>query len=501
MLVPTEFARLAVIHGTVATVSDPHEIANVLGLPGVEFMIENARQSPFKFAFGAPSCVPATPFETSGATLGPEEVDVLLRREEVRCLSEVMNWPGVVAAEPMVMRKIHLAQRYEKPVDGHAPGLRGRDLDAYLAAGITTDHECVALEEGREKLARGMKLSIREGSAARNFDALAPLIEEFPERCMLCTDDLHPDDLERAHLDVLVRRAMRRGLDPMQVLRAASLNPVRHYRLPVGLLQQGDPADLVVVDDLDAFQILETYIDGRRVAARGESLLPHVSVEPINRFAATPRRMEDFAVRHSGGRLSVIEAVDEQVLTNHVRAIPVVAAGEVVSDPVTDVLKLVVVNRYADAPPAVGFIKGFGLKLGALASSVGHDSHNLLAVGVSDEDLCAAVNLVIGCRGGLAVVSPQGSEVLPLPVAGLMSTEEGALVARRYRRLEQAAKGLGSPLRSPLMTLSFMALLVSPSLKLGDRGLFDVEQGRFLPLFGEPDASAPEVRRPRSPLL
>jgi adenine deaminase len=489
MLVPTEFARLAVVHGTVAVVADPHEIANVLGMRGVQFMMDNARRSPFKFAFGAPSCVPATSCETAGAVLGPEEVESLLQRDEIKCLGEVMSWSGVFAGDPVPMSKIRLARRYGKPVDGHAPQLRGRELEAYVEAGITTDHECVALDEGREKLGKGMTLILREGSAAQNFDSLAPLIEDFPDRCMLCTDDLHPDDLARGHIDVLVRRALHRGLDPMKILRAASLNPIRHYGLEVGLLQEGDPADLIVADDLDAFRILETYIDGRQVAARGESHLPQVAVETLNRFAATAKRTADFATPHGGNALNVIEALDGQLFTNHIQASPALADDRVVSDVDADVLKFVVVNRYEDAPPAIGFLKGFGLEAGAIASSVGHDSHNVLAVGVSDEDLCTAVNLVIEQRGGLAVVSPRRSDILPLPVAGLMSTEDGARVAEEYHRLEERVKALGSPLRSPFITLSFMALLVSPSLKLSDRGLFDVKRGRFVPLFADSRAS------------
>ena len=483
MLVPSEFARLAVRHGTVASVSDPHEIANVLGLAGVEYMIENGRATPFKFFFGAPSCVPATAYETAGAEITPAQVGALLARDEVKYLAEMMNYPGVLGGDPDVCAKTHLARALGKPVDGHAPGLRGAAARSYFAAGITTDHECVTREEAEDKLACGAHILIREGSAAKNFDALFGLIETHPERCMFCSDDKHPNDLERGHIDELVRRAVAGGVGVMKALRAACVNPVLHYGLDVGLLRVGDAADFIEVGDLVGFRALRTYIGGRLVAEGGRSLLPHRAAETLNNFHASPKTADDFRVEALGDRLRVIETRDGALTTRASWVPALVRGGEAQADPAQDVLKIALVNRYRDAPPAVGFVRGFGLTRGALASSVAHDSHNIVAVGVTDEDLCQAVNAVIQHRGGLGITGGGVAEVLPLPVAGLMSGEDGFEVARQYEALDRAAKALGSPLSAPFMTLSFMALLVIPSLKMSDLGLFDADRFRLTGLF------------------
>jgi adenine deaminase len=480
LLPPPEFARLAVVHGTVGTVSDPHEIANVLGERGVDYMVREGRRTPFKFCFGAPSCVPATDSETAGASLGPAAVRRLLRRPGIGYLSEVMNFPGVLGRDPAMMAKIAAAKAAGKPVDGHAPGLRGRTAAAYAAAGITTDHECFTLAEARDKVRAGMKILIREGSAARNFGALVPLLATDAARCMFCCDDLHPDLLVRRHLDTHVRRALAAGHDRFDVLSCASVNPVRHYGLPVGLLQPGDPADFIVVDGWAELRVLRTYIGGRLVAAHGRSLLPRVRSRPLNRFEALPRTAADFAVPARGSLLNVIVPRDGQLVTGRERIRARVAGGLALADPARDLLKIAVVNRYRRrAPVAVGFVRGFGLRAGALASSVAHDSHNVVAVGADDASLAAAVNLVIAGRGGLAVVGGGRRASLPLPIAGLMSCGEGRAVARSYERLDRAAKDLGSTLAAPFMTLSFMALLVIPDLKLSDRGLFSGSRWRF----------------------
>jgi len=485
LLPPPEFARLAVVHGTVATVSDPHEIANVLGVRGVDTMLAEARRTPFKFRFGAPSCVPATDAETAGASLGVGPVARLMARREIGYLAEVMNFPGVLRRDPGVMAKIAAAVRAGKPVDGHAPGLRGREAMAYAAAGISTDHECFTLAEARDKIRAGMMILIREGSAARNFDALAPLLRTDPGRCMLCCDDLHPDLLVLRHIDAHIRRGLASGAGRLDMLACASVNPVRHYRLDVGLLQPGDPADFVVVDNWRNFRVRRTYIGGRLAAAGGRSLLPRLRSAPVNRFRALPRRAADFAVPAGAGALSVIVARDGQLVTGRARMRPLVSGGRAVADPSRDLLKIAVVNRYAPrAPVALGFIRGFGLREGALASSVAHDSHNIVAVGASDAALAAAVNRVIARRGGLSVVGRGRSAVLPLPIAGLMATGDGRAVARAYARLDASAKALGSRLSAPFMTLSFMALLVIPDLKLSDRGLFSGARWKFEPLFG-----------------
>jgi adenine deaminase len=484
MLPPAEFARWAVIHGTVGTVSDPHEIANVLGVPGIDYMIADGRRTPFHFCFGASPCVPATDMETSGATLGPRAVARLLARPEIGYLSEVMNFPGVLRRDPALMAMIASAIRRRKPVDGHAPGLRGAHAAKYAAAGISTDHECFTLAEARDKIRAGMKILIREGSAARNFEALAPLLKSNPDLCMFCCDDLHPDLLLRGHIDVHIRRALSLGADRLDVIACATVNPVRHYGLRVGLLREGDPADFVVVDGWRKFRVRRTYLGGRLVAKDGKSLLPRLRPKIVNRFVARARRAEEFAVANRPGRLNVIEALDGQLITRGRLVKPKVSGTLAIADPSRDLLKIAVVNRYAvRAPAAVGFIRGFGLKAGALASSVAHDSHNVVAVGVTDEEIAEAINLVIACRGGVSAVGAGRREVLPLEIAGLMAAGDGRAVARRYTELDAMAKRLGSGLRAPFMTLAFMALLVIPDLKLSDRGLFSGSRWKFEPLF------------------
>lgn len=484
MLPPAEFARLAVVHGTVATVSDPHEIANVMGVAGVNYMIAEGRRTPFNFYFGAPSCVPATTFETAGATLDARAVARLVGRKEIRYLAEVMNFPGVLAGDREVAAKIAATRRGGKAVDGHAPGLRGAQAEKYAAAGITTDHECVTLAEARDKLAAGMKILIREGSAARNYAALAPLLKSAPGHCMFCCDDLHPDLLVQHHIDAHLRRALALGVNRFDALACATLNPVRHYGLGVGLLREGDPADFVVVKSWKNFRVQRTYLRGRLVAADGRSRLPRLPARVINQFRAGARTARDFAVPAAKGKLNVIEALNGQLITRHLRLAARVLGNEAVADPSRDLLKIVVVNRYKRrVPAAVGFIRGFGLDAGALASSVAHDSHNIVAVGADDASLAAAVNLVIKHRGGISVVGQGKRKILPLPIAGLMATGDGYAVARRYTELDAFAKKLGSKLDAPFMTLAFMALLVIPDLKLSDRGLFSGEKWAFEPLF------------------
>ena len=482
MLVPSEFARMAVRHGTVATVSDPHEIANVLGVPGVEFMIENGKKVPFKFNFGAPSCVPATSFETSGAVIDSGAIDKLLQKEEILYLTEMMNYPGVIHKDPEVMKKLELAHKYGKPVDGHAPGLTGSDLDQYIAAGITTDHECFSFEEGLEKIEKGMKILIREGSAAKNFEALIDLLPQYPGRIMFCSDDKHPDDLLLDHINRLCARARAKGMELFDILRAASLNPVEHYGLDVGLLRTGDPADFIVVSDLDEFRVLETYINGQCVFSDGESKIEAVDFEIPNNFNIGVKEVSDFRFESTAGQIRVIEALDGELITRELIAESKIRDGNLVSDPGRDILKMTVVNRYEDKAPAIAFIKNFGLKEGAIASSVGHDSHNILAVGVSDEAICRAVNLLIEARGGISAVSEEEEKVLPLPVAGIMSDKDGTVAGKGYSELSRMARAMGSRLHAPYMTLSFMALLVIPELKLSDRGLFNGQRFEFTPL-------------------
>ncbi|MCE1248433.1 MAG: adenine deaminase [Firmicutes bacterium] len=483
MLIPSEFAKLAVVHGTVATVSDPHEIANVLGIPGIKFMIANGKKTNFKFNFGASSCVPATGFETAGANLKPQDIEALLKMKEIRYMSEMMNYPGVLFKDPDVMAKIEIAKKLGKPIDGHAPGLMGKDLETYVNAGISTDHETYMLDEGEQKIKLGMKVIIREGSAAKNFDTLHTLIGKYPDKIMFCSDDKHPDDLVRGHINEIVKKAFKLGYKKMDVIRCATLNPVKHYGLDVGLLQKGDPADLIVVDNLDNFRVLKTYINGKLVAESGKSLLPHIVEKPVNNFNTKEKRVSDFAVLKKGEKIHVIEALDGQLITKCLTEKAKTNGEYVIADTSNDNLKLTVVNRYKDASPAVAFIRNFGLKRGAIASSVAHDSHNVLGVGTNDAELTKAVNAVIKSKGGLVVVDGGKVYSLSLPVAGLMTCEDGYQVAKKYSELTKVAKNMGSNLHAPYMTLSFMALLVIPEAKLSDKGLFDGVKFKFMDLF------------------
>lgn len=482
MLVPSEFARLAVVHGTVGTISDPHEIANVCGMDGVMYMIENGKTVPFKFSFGAPSCVPATQFETAGAALDASDVDKLLQMPEIRYLSEMMNFPGVLFSDPEVMKKIASAKQYNKPVDGHAPGLRGEDARKYIAAGISTDHECFTAEEALDKLNLGMKILIREGSAAKNFEALIGLMNEHYENMMFCSDDKHPDSLALGHINQLCARAVAKGIDVFKVLQAACINPVNHYKMDVGTLQPGDPADFIIIKDLTGFEVLATYINGGKVAENGRSLIQTERAGIINSFDCSPKTEAHFAMPWAGEEnIEVIEALDGQLITNKLHLKPCVKDGLVIPDTSADMLKMVVINRYHEAPVAKAFIRNFGMKAGAIASTVAHDSHNIVAVGVNDESLCQAVNLVIKQRGGISAVGAGKEKVLPLPVAGLMSNLDGYEVAEAYTAIDtMVKKDLGSTLAAPFMTLSFMALLVIPHLKLSDKGLFDGDQFRLI---------------------
>jgi adenine deaminase len=492
MLVPSEFARLAVVHGTVATVSDPHEIANVCGMSGVEFMIENGKTVPFKFNFGAPSCVPATTFETAGAVLNAADVKALLQKEEIKYLSEMMNFPGVLHADAEVMEKIKAAAELGKPVDGHAPGLRGEDAKKYIDAGISTDHECFTKEEALDKLKYGMKIIIREGSAAKNFEALYSLIDEYPDMILLCSDDKHPDSLVDGHINQLCARAVAKGVNVFNVLKAACVNPVLHYKLDVGLLCEGDAADFIVVNNLQQFHVQQTYINGELVADAGESLISAGTSSVINQFNCSEKPVADFEFRlnrfgHADAenieQVYVVEALDGQLITNK-RIEPItsfeVKEGIIGANLEKDFLHMVVVNRYQDAPVAKCFVKNFGLKTGAIASSVAHDSHNIIAVGTNAESIAKAVNLVIRAKGGVSAVGNETEALLPLPVAGLMSADDGYKVAEAYSAVDAAAKQLGSTLAAPFMTLSFMGLLVIPHLKLSDMGLFDGDSFRLL---------------------
>ncbi len=479
MLVPSEFARIAVVHGTVATVSDPHEIANVLGIDGVHFMINNGKKTPFKFNFGAPSCVPATSFESAGAVIDSEGVKELLSNSDILYLTEMMNYPGVLFEDAEVMKKISWAKHFDKPVDGHAPGLRGENVRKYIAAGISTDHECFTSEEASEKLANSMKILIREGSAAKNFDALIGLAHEHFENMMFCSDDKHPDDLILGHINELVKRGLAAGIDLFKLLKMACVNPVKHYKLKVGLLNVGDPADFIVVNDLEDFKIEKTFINGECVSENGVSTIGPVDFEVPNNFNTNLKVPIDFELVASSNQIKVIQVLDGQLITKSLVFRATIEKGKLVSNTALDVLKIVVVNRYKNAAVAVGFIHNFGLKSGAIASSVAHDSHNIIAVGVNDDMICNAVNAIINEKGGICAVTAEDELVLGLPVAGIMSKLDVWQTGELYQQIDQKAKAMGSKLHAPFMSLSFMALLVIPSLKLSDFGLFDGDKFEF----------------------
>ena len=482
MLVPSEFAKIAVTHGTVATVSDPHEIANVLGIEGIEFMIENGNKVPFKFNFGAPSCVPATAFESAGAVIDSEGIKKLLQKKEIKYLAEMMNYPGVLYDDDEISKKIAWAKHYNKPVDGHAPGLRGDDISKYISAGISTDHECFTHEEGLEKLQKGMKVIIREGSAAKNFEALIDLLPEHFENMMFCSDDKHPDDLLINHINKLCARSIKKEIDLYKVLQAACINPINHYNLDVGTLKVGDPADFIIVEDLVNFKTLQTYIDGELVFSKGISKIESVPFKILNNFNTNKKSISDFRVESNAKQIRVIEALEGELVTNELIENSLIENGNLISNIHTDVLKMAVVNRYKNEKPAIAFIKNFGLKEGAIASSVGHDSHNVIAIGSTDEAICNAVNLLIETKGGICALSNSEKKVLPLPIAGIMSDQNGKTIGKEYALLDQMAKEMGSTLKAPYMTLSFMALLVIPSLKLSDKGLFNGSKFEFTSL-------------------
>lgn len=483
MLVPSEFARIAVTHGTVGTISDPHEIANVLGVAGVDYMIDNAKQVPFHFYFGAPSCVPATNFETAGAVIDSNGIDKLLARKEIVYLAEMMNFPGVIYKDEEVLKKLAHAKKHGKPIDGHAPGLMGDDMMRYFDAGITTDHECFGYVEALEKLKHGVKVMIREGSAAKNFETLISLLKDYPEQIMFCCDDKHPDNLIESHINDHVKRALKEGHDLYHVLRASSYNVVKHYNLPVGLLQVGDNADFIEIDNLKDFSILKTYINGELVAEKGKSFIKQGNAPIVNNFNCSPKQAVDFKLKADSDKIRVIEVLDGQLITDELYTDAFSVNGFAESNVEEDILKIAVVNRYQDAPIAKAFIKNVGLKSGAIASCVAHDCHNIVAVGTNDEDICKAVNLIIQAKGGISLANGNEAMVLELPIAGIMTNQAAEEVAEAYTKLDKRAKALGSKLRAPYMSLSFMALLVIPELKLSDKGLFNGKSFQFTDVF------------------
>lgn len=483
MLIPSEFARLAVTHGTVASVSDPHEIANVLGIAGVKYMIENGKKVPFKFFFGAPSCVPATPFETSGAVIGTDGTEELLKMDDIKYLAEMMNFPGVLFKDENVIKKINIAKKYNKVIDGHAPGLKGDDAVKYAAAGISTEHECFTIEEALDKIKAGMLIQIREGSAAKNFEALADLLKDYPDKIMFCSDDKHPNDLVRGHINSLIKRSIEKGYDPLKVIKACTYNPVKHYNLEVGLLQKNDFADFILVDDLENFNVLETYINGVKVAENNISLINSVDEKTPNLFNASEISEKDIKIKAEQGTAKAIKVFDGQLITEALNIKPKVIDNYIECDIENDILKIVVMNRYSKAKPSIGLINNFNLKKGAIASTVAHDSHNIIAVGTNDSDIVKAINILIKNKGGISLANNDEVKSLPLDVAGIMSNKDAYYVAEKYEEIDKKAKELGTKLSAPYMTLSFMALLVIPELKISDKGLFNGNKFEFTNLY------------------
>ena len=479
MLIPSEFAKLAVVHGTVATVSDPHEIANVNGIKGVNYMINNAQKVPFHFNFGAPSCVPATNFENAGAVINSKDIENLLARPEIKYLAEMMNFPGVLYNDEEVHLKLQAAHKAHKVIDGHAPGLRGEDAKKYFSYGISTDHECFSFEEGLEKASLGVKILIREGSAAKNFEALIDLFDHYPNQLMFCSDDKHPNDLVEGHINLLIKRALAKGKDFWEVLAAATINPINHYKLDNGYLQIGQSADMVLVSDLKEFKILSTWISGELVAENGKSLINCPNEKSINNFNIDTISKDDLKLTLKAGNKRCIKVLDGEIVTEEANYQHL--GGEFHADTQADFVKIVVVNRYNKATIAKAIVHNTGLKKGAFASSVAHDSHNIVAIGCNDEDLVHAINIIIQHKGGISAAYNDDIQLLALPVAGLMSTENGFEVAEKYSQLDSIVKNqLGSTLTAPFMTASFLALLVIPKLKLSDKGLFDGSSFSFV---------------------
>ncbi|MFH1785549.1 MAG: adenine deaminase [Candidatus Micrarchaeota archaeon] len=468
MLIPSEFARLAIKQGTVAVVADPHEIANVCGINGINFMIKNAKKVPLKFYFGASSCVPATGFETNGAKLGKKEIEKLLKKNEIKFLAEVMNYPGVINRDPEIMEKIKIAKKYSKRIDGHAPGLVGTDLDRYISAGIETDHECYMLNEAKEKMKKGMKIIVREGSAAKNLDEIYPILKTG--KCMLCTDDSHPDDLFKGHINKILEKCVKLGIDPITAIKSATKNPVEHYGLDCGLLREDDNSDFIIVNNLKNFNVKETWINGKQIYKHGKVKMKRIKENKINKFSAKKITINDLKIAK---QLPVIEAIDGSLITNKLRETNRINLKK-------DILKIVIINRYKKTKPAIGFVKKFGMKKGAFGSSVMHDSHNIGIVGTDDESICKVANEIIMAKGGLVVYDGKQKYVLRLPFAGLMTDENGEKVAEKYEKLTKIVKKLGCKMHSPFMTLSFMGLLVLPHLKISDKGVFDVDKFDFV---------------------
>ncbi|NPV64923.1 MAG: adenine deaminase [Methanobacteriaceae archaeon] len=480
LMTPSSFAEATIPHGTTAVISDPHEIANVMGLEGIDFMIEDSKRVPLKFFFTAPSCVPPTEFETAGANIGVNEIRALLERDEIVALGEMMDFPGVISEDPQVIDKIKAAKKARKPIDGHAPLLSGDDLCKYVEKGISTDHESVYAEEAQEKIELGMKIMIREGSSAKNLQELAKVGGDF-----LVSDDVEPGDLIEGHMDMILRKAVEYGIDEVEAVRMVTINPADHYSLDSGAIAPGRPADIVLVDNLKNFTVKKVFINGELVAKDGEKLFKvkgNGKTPPQGKIRIKDLKSSRLEIRASGSkaRVRVIKVFEEQIITSESTHELPIKDGIVQPLPEDDILKVSVIDRYGHGNIGNGFVEGFGIREGALASTVAHDSHNLIVVGTSTDYMMRAVEILRRSGGGLVAVAPNESVHLRLPVAGLMSHESVNILACKARQLNDFVADMGSSLSNPFMTMSFLSLLVIPQLRLSDRGLFNVEERRFV---------------------
>lgn len=482
MLVPTAFSRIAVKHGTVAVVADPHEIANVAGVEGIDFMINNSKSAELKFFFGAPSCVPVSPFDDCYKVIDSIEIEKLMKRKDIYFLGEMMNFPGVINSDADIMKKISSALDNKKPIDGHAPALVNESLKKYISAGISTDHECFTLDEAIEKLALGMNIQIREGSAAKNFNTLNSLITTHPLQTMICTDDCHPEDLILGHINNTVKRSLKLGHNIFDILQVVSVNPVKHYNLDVGLLQIGDLADFIIVDNLEDLNVKANIINGVNVLENGFNSINTTS--DISNYAFSPTiNLENLSLKARGSKVKVIEVLEGELVTNLVEKNVLIKDEKIITDIESDILKIVVVNRFKSNELYIGLIKGFGLTKGAIAESIAHDSHHIIAVGVDDVSIFRAIEYIIKNKGGVCYCDSIDVIGLALPVYGLMGFDSGNIIADKYKEINNKVVADGCGLNAPFMTLSFMALSVIPMLKITPKGLFDVTKFQFTDLF------------------
>lgn len=486
-LTPSRFAEVALRHGTTAVVCDPHEIGNVMGLEGIEYMVNDAKYAPLKFFFTAPSCVPATNYETNGATISADIIDSLLRRDEFVALSEVMNYTGVVNGDKDLIDKINVAKKYNKKIDGHAPLLTGPDLQKYVKYGISTEHECVTKAEALEKKRLGLKIMIREGSESHMLEKLVNTPTDF-----IVTDDLEPDDLVKGHMNIRLRKAVDLGMDPFEAIRKVTLNPAEHYGLNCGSISPGKSADLVFIDNLDDFRVKRVVVNGNTIFKKQKLLyrakpLPLDSTLHINH-----KNAEDFDLKANNpnkksANVNVIRVIPESIVTKKSTAKLTIDRGKIIPSVFEDILKISVVERYGGNTISNAFISGFGLKNGAIASSVSHDSHNLIVIGTNSEYMAEATNKIIDNNGGIVAISNQEQIELPLPIAGLMSDRSVLEVAKQTEALNDLVNRMGCPLENPFTIMSFMALPVVDEIKITNKGLFDVSENKFIDVINHED--------------